>query len=77
MSSVASPQHPLRVVLGEAMGDASAPVVAAQEEGIKPQVAHGVHQVLRLRPLAVVEVVVAAPGLAAVAVAPANRRRPP
>ena len=67
-------QHALRVVLGQPVGDASAAVVAAQEEGVEPQVAHGVHQVLRLRPLGVVEVVGAALGLAAVAVAAQVRR---
>ena len=70
------PQHPLGVVLGQPVGDAGAPVVAPQEEGVEPQVAHGVHQVLRLRPLGVVEVVGAALGLAAVAIAAQVSTRP-
>ena len=74
MSSVASRKTRWGVVLGQPVGDAGTPVVAPQEERVEPQVAHGVHQVLRLSPLGVVEVVGAALGLAAVAVAAQVRR---
>ena len=62
--------HPLGVVLGQAVGDAGAPVVAHQEEGIEPQLLHYAHLVLGHGALGILGMLRVAGGLAAVAVTP-------
>ena len=69
MSSVASRSTRSGWSLVRRWAQRGAPVVATQEERIEPQVLHGVHQILRHRPLGVVEVLRVALRLAAVAVA--------
>ena len=58
-----------RVVFGQAVRHPRAPVVAAQEKGLKPQPGHGVNLILGHGALGVVGMVGVAGGLAAVAIA--------
>ena len=69
MSSTAKRSTGLRVVEGHAVGDTGAAIVADNGEAVKAQGRHQLDLILRHRPLAVVDVALAARRLVQVAIA--------